>query len=131
MKRFVVAFVVALSLSFTPGCAGKNTGATPRATAAMTADAIVVRVNELQATVIDACGPAPTCQPNTIPTPLAREIVQTCIDLRNTLDVRKRPVGWQAIVKAAWTQARPRFAAVTNVAILAALSAVDVTIGGL
>lgn len=135
IRRRRLALVLPLSLllasgsSLTSGCAGKVTGATPIATAALQADAIVIRVNELQATVIQACGAAPTCQPNSLPTPLARDLVQTCIDLRTTL--KAVPAGWQATVKAAWAQARPRFAGVTNVAILAALSAVDITIGGL
>lgn len=131
-RRLVLWLVLAALLSTTPltsACAKKNTGATPTASAAITADAIVIRVNELQATVIQACGPAPACQPNSLSTILARDIVQACIDLRTTL--KAVPAGWQATVKAAWAQARPRFASVTNVAILAALSAVDVAIGGL
>lgn len=132
-RRFALVLALCALLTSTvltgEGCAGKVTGSTPIATAALQADAIVIRVNELQATVIQACGPAPTCQPNSLPTPLARDIVSTCIDLRTTL--KTVPAGWQASVKVAWAQARPRFAAVTNPAILAALSVVDVTIGGL
>jgi hypothetical protein len=111
------------------GCAGKVVGATPTATAALKADAVVIRVNELQGTVIQACGPAPQCQPGSLSTSLARDIVQVCIDLRTTL--KAVPVGWQATARAAWAQARPRFAAVTNPAILAALSAVDALLSGM
>jgi hypothetical protein len=126
-RRFALALVVLLLAL--PACAGKVTGATPIATSALQADAIVIRVNELQATVIQACGPAPTCQPNSLDTALARDLVQTCLDLRTTL--KAVPAGWQGTVRTAWTQARPRFAAVTNPAILAAVSAVDVILGGL
>lgn len=111
-------------------CANKNvTPDTPRAAAAITADAIVIRVNELQAAVIQACGPALTCQPNSLSTALARDIVQTSIDLRTTL--KAVPSGWQTTVKTAWAQAKPRFAGIMNAAIIAALSAVDALIGGL
>jgi hypothetical protein len=121
--------ILVLALVLTPGCAGKRVGATPVAQAAITADAVVLRVNELQATVIDACGPAPQCRPGSLDTALARLIVQTAIDLRSTLKVV--PAGWQATVKAAWAQAHPKFAGVTNPVILAAIVSVDVMIGGL
>jgi len=91
------------------------------------ADAVVIRVNELQAATIQYCGPAPTCAPGTIDTQLARQIVETSIALRQTL--KAVPAGWQASVKAAWKQARPRFAAIQNPAIVAALAAVDLVIG--
>ncbi len=125
MKRLIV---IAL-LCTAPACSHKVTGATPVAQAALNADAIVIRVNELQAAVIQACGPAPQCQPNSLSTALARDLVQTCLDLRATL--KAVPAGWQATVRAAWQQARPRFNPVTNPAILAALAAVDVILGGL
>lgn len=122
-----LALVVAL-LAFigtAPGCATHVTGDTPIAASALKADAVVIRINELQATVIQICGPQPQCAPGGISTALARDLVQTCIDARTTL--KRVPAGWQATVKAAWQQARPRFAGVTDVAILAALSAVDAT----
>jgi hypothetical protein len=111
------------------GCAKTVTPETPRAAAALTADAIVIRVNELQAAVIQACGPAVTCAPNTLSTNLARDLVQTTIDLRTTL--KAVPDGWQATVRTAWTQAQPRFAGITHPAIQAALAAVNALIGSL
>jgi len=124
----VLALIALLTSTILTGCAKKVTGDTPRAQSALTADAIVIRVNELQATVIQICGPQPVCAPE-ISTPLARDIVQTCIDLRTTL--KAVPQGWLATIRQAWIQARPRFSAVTNVAVQAALSAVDALIGGL
>lgn len=121
--------VFALALSIGSACASHVTPETPRAAAAITADAIVVRINELQAAVIQACGPARTCAPNTISTALADDIVRTSIDLRTTL--KSVPNGWQQTVKAAWSQARPRFAAITDPVIVAALAGVDTIIGGL
>lgn len=128
MRHYRLIVIVVLLLSGA-GCAHHVTGDTPKATAALTADAIVIRVNELQATVIQACGPAPTCQPNSLDTNLARQIVQACIDARVTL--KAVPTGWQATLKAGWSQERARLATVTNPAIVAALAAVDVAIGGL
>ncbi len=135
MMSRLVSIVLAVVLSALgmgaslSGCSHKVTGATPIASAALAADAVVIRINELQATVIDACGPAPMCRAGSLDTALARDIVQACIDIRTTL--RAVPTGWQTTVKAGWQQARARFGSVTNVAILAALGLVDVAIGGL
>ncbi len=129
-KLPVVLLVCVLGFGSTAAsCPKKVTGDTPIATAALTADAIVIRVNELQATVIQACGPAPQCQPNSLSTPLARDLVQTCIDLRTVL--RATPYGGPAAARAAWAQARPRFKTVTNPAIVAALVALDTYLGGI
>ncbi len=127
MKRLLIIPLLCV-LAFS-GCAKHVTGATPVAQAAITADAVVIRVNELQAATIQFCGAAPQCTPGTIDTATARLIVQTSIDLRQTL--RAVPAGWQATVKQAWAQARPKFASVTNAAILAAMSALDLAIGAL
>ena len=124
MKRLILI----LSLVAVSACA-KVTPATPKAGAAIKADAIVIRVNELQATVIDYCGPAPQCAPGTIPTNTARDAVAALMDVRKFL--LQTPNGWQASTKAAWSVAKARLAGVTNPAILAALAAVDVLIGGL
>jgi hypothetical protein len=120
-------FVLALGLAVS-SCA-KVTPATPKAAAAIKADAVVVRVNELQAAVIDYCGPAPECAPNTIPTNTARDVVKALIDVRTTL--KATPEGWQATVKAGWVVAKSRLVGITNPAIVAALSAGDALIGGL
>jgi hypothetical protein len=127
MKRLLILPLFCL-LAFS-GCAKKVTGATPVAQAALNADAVVIRVNELQAATIQYCGPAPQCALGTLDTALARQIVQTTIDLRQVL--KAVPAGWQATVKQAWAQARPKFQAVTNPAIVAALAAVDLAVGAL
>ncbi len=128
--KCLCALSLVLALSVLPACGGARVvGATPTAQAALTADAIVIRVNELQATVIEACGPMPQCQPGSVDTRLARDIVQACIDVRKTL--RSVPSGWRETARAGWTQARARFGTVTNPAIIAALAAVDIAIGGL
>lgn len=123
MRRLIV--ILALLAS---ACA-KVTPETPKAAAAITADAVVVRVNEVQAAVIDYCGPAPQCAPGTIDTNTAREVVKAMTDLRTVL--KAVPAGWQASVKAGWTQAKIRLVGITNAAIVAAIAALDVLIGGL
>lgn len=130
MRFNVLALIMMLTLTFSVGaCSKKATPETPKAGSALTADAIVVRVNELQATVIQLCGPQPACAPDTISTALARDIVQTCIDLRTTL--KAVPDGWQATARTAWMRAKPRFVGVTNPAIQAAISAVDALLSNL
>ncbi len=129
MKRLLISSLFVVGLLTAVGCSQNPTPATPLAAQALTADAIVVRVNEVQASVIQACGPAVTCQPGSLSTTLARDIVQTCIDLRTTL--RAVPDGWRATVKTGWAQAKPRFAGITNPLIVTAISALDAAIGGL
>lgn len=129
MKLLIRCSLVLMLLVGATGCGPKKvTGATPAATAALNADAAVIRVNELQATVLDVCGPQPVCSPS-IDTNLAREIVAACIAARHTL--KTVPDGWQATVKTAWAESRKRFANVTNPSIVAALGLVDALLGGL
>jgi hypothetical protein len=127
--KYVYALIVALTIL--PGCAKKLTPATPVAAAAMKADAVVIRVNELQAAVIEFCGlgSAAECQPNTIPTATAREIVKGLIDVRATL--RAVPAGWQATVKATWARVKARLSTVTNPAVLSAMALVNAAVEGL
>lgn len=125
MKRLILILALV-----SVGCAPKNViPENPSAAKAIGADAVVLRLNELQAATIQYCGPAPQCAPGTLDTTLARQIVQTTIDLRATL--KAIPDGWKQTVKTAWATQRPRFASITNPAIIAALAAVDVAIGGL
>jgi hypothetical protein len=124
MKRLMLVLALCLSAS----CA-KVTPATPKAGAAIKADAVVIRVNELQAAVIDYCGPAPQCAPNTIPTNTAHDVVKTLMDVRSVL--KATPQGWQASAKEGWAVAKARLVGVTNPAIVAAMAAVDSLIGGL
>lgn len=110
-------------------CHKKVTGATPKAEAALRADAVTLRVNELQAAVIEACGPSPQCAPNSINVDLARQIVKTCIDIRTVL--KSVPDGWAASVKSAWAQGRQRLDMVQDPVIRAAIAAVDAVVAQL
>ena len=127
MSRLLILILPLFLL--TEGCAHKTVGATPTAQTTLNADAVVVRVNEFQAAVIQYCGPGPSCAPNTIATPLFREVIQACIAARTVL--KTVPSGWQASVKATWAQLKPKLAAVMNPAIQAAFSAADSLIGAL
>jgi len=130
IARILIALVFAAGFVAEFGCASKKlTPETPVAAAAMKADAVVIRVNELQAAVIEACGPAPECQPNSIPTATARDVVKAMIDLRTVL--RSTPAGWQATVRSTWTQAKARLAGVTNPAILSAIALVNAAVEAL
>lgn len=125
--KYVYALMLALALT---GCASKKlTPETPLAATALKADAIVIRVNELQASVIEFCGPAPECQPNSLPTATARDIVKGLIALRTVL--KSTPAGWQATAKTTWAEVQPKFAGVTNPAILSAIALVKAAVEGL
>ena len=110
-------------------CPHNVTPENPAAAAAIKADAVVIRVNELQAVVIQACGPGPECQPNSLPTNAAREIVKACIDLRSLL---KPPLAtdWRTLVKNAWALKKPSISS-NDPIIQSAIAGVDTIIGGL
>ena len=135
LNRIVGVFGVSLLVGVYSGigfvaCAGKVTGATPIASAAIKADAVVIRVNELQNAAMAACGtPSGDCQPGGISRALAVEIVADCVSLNQVL--RTVPAGWQASVKASWAQAKARIGVVSNPAVAAALGVLDGLIGGL
>jgi len=129
MKRFILILALVAS-----GCA-KVTPESPKAAAAIKADEVVLRVNELQAATITACWPdgvpKAECAPGGIKTAAARELVKVAIDVRSV--AKAVPTGWQASVKAAWTQAKPRITALGPFpqAIQIAFGLADVLIGGL
>ena len=104
-------------------CAPKPvTITTPAGATAFTADAAVVRVNELMNAAIAANNS------NALDTKTTRQIVTFCVDADQVL--AKTPAGWQASVKAAWAVAKPTIST-TNQTITLALAAVDAAIGGL
>jgi len=123
MKRLILILV----LLFAPavlGCASKKlTPETPKAAVAMKADAVVIRLNELQAAVIQSCVTDDACVASGIGKDLARLVVQTCIDIRSTL--RDVPNGWQATARTAWAQVRSRLALVRNPVIQSVFALVD------
>lgn len=116
------------------GCA-KVTPETPKAAAAIKADEVVLRVNELQAATITACWPdgvpKADCALGGISMAAARELVKAAIDVRTV--AKAVPAGWQASVKASWLQAKPRITALGPFppAVQIALGFADVLIGGL
>ena len=127
MKKILSAtFLVSALLSFGVtyyACAPKPvTITTPAGATAFTADAAVVRVNELMNVAIAANNS------NALDTNTTRQIVTFCVDADQVL--AKTPAGWQASVKAAWAVAKPTIST-TNQTITLALAAVDAAIGGL
>ena len=104
---------ILLALALVVAACHKNlTPETPKAASAMKADDVLVRVVELQATVIQFCGPEPECAPGTLPTATARQIVRGTVDMQKVL--RSAPDGWLASVKVTYAQLKPRFAGLTN-----------------
>lgn len=126
---------VTLALLTVIGACAKVTPETPKAAAAIKADEVVLRINELQAATIAACWPdgvqKPECAPGGISTTASREIVKAAIDIR--MVAKAVPTGWQAAVKAAWVQAKPRIVALGPFpqAVTLAIGFVDTLIGGL
>jgi len=133
--RTKARLAVTLALVAVLGACAKVTPATPKAATAIKADEVVLRVNELQAATITACWPdgvpKAECAPGGISTAAARELVKAAIDARTV--AKAVPAGWQASIKASWTQAKPRITALGPFpqAVQIALGLVDVVIGGL
>lgn len=98
---------------------------TPAGKTAYTADQIVVRVNELENAAIQANSTGG------LPVATTRTIVEFCVGADQTL--KATPAGWQATVSTAWAAAKVKIGTVSNPAVAAALSSVDVvlaTLGG-
>lgn len=95
---------------------------TPQGAAAFTADAAVVRVNELMNAAIQANANG------ALDTPTTRIIVTFAVDADTVL--AKTPSGWQATVKASWALAKPNITT-TNPTVLLAIAAADAAIQGL
>ena len=130
MKRLVLILALVAS-----ACNPKLTPETPKAAAAIKSDEVVLRVKELQAATITACWPdgvmKPECVPGGIATPAARELVKVTVDVATV--AKAVPVGWQASIKASWTQAKPRILALGPFpqAVQIAIGIVDALIGGI
>lgn len=110
-----------LSLSFV-ACVHPPPNLSPRGQVAFNADQVVVRINELQSAAIQA---------NTdgaLDNAITQVVVEFSISARNTLGAL--PDGWQATVKQAWKEARPKIVT-TNPTVLLAIGAVDALIGAL
>ena len=81
------------------------------------------RVNELENAAIQAQAAG------AIPLATTRVIVQFCVAADQTLAAT--PTGWQATVKAAWASAKAQLPPISNVALAAAVSGIDVALAAL
>ena len=121
MKRFLLFLLLPLLLVGLAGCAPKNAPiVTPQGQTAYTADQIVIRVNELQATAIQAEANGG------LPTNTTRVIVQFCVSADKTLAAT--PSGWGVTVAKAWDEAKANPALkpyLSNGYIAAAVALVD------
>lgn len=120
--KYLIPFVLALTLA---GCAPPATVVTPQGQIAFKADQVVVRVNEL----MNASIAANAAVPPALDTNTTRTIVTWCIAADQTLAAT--PTGWQATLQTGWTATKGKLPAITNPAILAAISAVDVVLGAI
>lgn len=130
LKRVSASAIVALCLAAWPATTscGKHipsTITTPQGKQAYTADQILIRVGELQDTVIAANGSG------AISTPTARIIVKFTVDAAVLL--KTVPSGWQATLSAAWQTAKGEIPAdqLSKPAITASISAVDIVLAAL
>ena len=125
MRRSVLFSVLACSFLMNAACTHTTyPNLTATGLADLRRDQIVIRINEFQATVIEACGQvmASQCAPNTIPTALAVDGVQAAISARNV--IKAQELGWFAALQQGWTEFKARYPQ-TNPVIQAAESAVD------
>lgn len=116
LRISALALIVGLSL----GCHAHVTIVTPQGRTAYTADQIGVRVNELENAAITANGS------NVLPLATTRTIVEFAVAADKTLAAT--PTGWSATLAVAWNQAKAKIGVVTNPAVSAAMSAVDIVL---
>jgi hypothetical protein len=121
MRRFLQSVLVAVVLG-TGACAGKvpPTITTPQGKAALTADEIAVRVNELGKAVIDAQAQ------NQIPLATARDLIQFCSSADKTLAAA--PAGWQAVVGKAWAEVKAKLPPTLAPLVQSAINLVDIAL---
>ena len=133
--RSKVRLALTLSLLMVIGACAKVTPATPKAAAAIKSDEVVLRAKELQSATITACWPdgvmKPDCAPGGVSVAAARELVKVTVDIATV--AKAVPSGWQASVRASWTQAKPRILALGPFpqAVQIAIGFVDALMGGL
>lgn len=124
-RKYLTAVVVCLSVSMgvavsSAACHAPVSIQTPQGKAAYSADQIAIRVNELQNAAIQANAAG------ALPEATTRTIVKFAVSADTTL--RAVPQGWQATVAQAWTAAKAALPPLTNPAVSAAVSAVDVVL---
>ena len=95
---------------------------TPQGKAAFTSDQIATRVGELQSATIAAN----SATPKGLADAPAIVIVKFCVAAEKTLQTT--PSGWQQTVATAWAQAKANLPPITNQAVAAAISGVDVVL---
>ena len=119
----VGVLILALGLSLS-ACAHPSTAnLSPAGHVAYTADQITARVNELENSAIAANASGALDLHTT------RTLVEFSVKADQTLAAT--PSGWLATVTAAWQAAKASLSSVTNPALVAAMAAVDVVLGGL
>lgn len=119
MKPILLALLL-LGTPLATGCHPPATIVTDPGKRAYTADQVVVRVNELQNAAIAANANG------SLPEATTRTIVEFCVSADQTLAAT--PQGWQATLTAAWAETKAKLPPITNPAITAAISAVDVVL---
>jgi len=115
LKRRKIQLVILVALVAASAACIHRTFENANAQHSYTADQVVIRVNELQAAVIQAY---PT------PTDISRKIVEFTVSADKVL--KASPSGWQAAVTVAWTQTKSALIPPpTNPAVVAAIAGVD------
>lgn len=122
-SRAILLLLPLLVLAGTAACHAPVTIVTPQGKVAYAADQIVLRVNELQNAAIAAEASG------ALPTATARIIVQFAVSADRILAAA--PSGWQATLAASWAQTKTQLPPIQNPALVAAISALDIVIGGL
>ena len=118
MKRILLVVLLASC-----ACAAHPLVVTPQGQAAVTADAVVVRVNELGNAAIAAQASGALSVATT------RTLIGWCLSADQVLGAV--PSGWQATLQASWAQAKSKIPAadLNNPAVVSAVAAIDVIIG--
>jgi hypothetical protein len=116
----LVATLILLSSLVLPACHAPVTITTPAGHAAYAADQIVTRLNQLEDVAIQAAGTGG------LPVPTAKVIVRFCVAADRTIQAQQK--GWANAVATAWEAMKQQLPTITNPAILALISSLDVAL---
>jgi hypothetical protein len=124
MKYWIVSLALVVGLAGAVACAHPNTsGLTPAGQTAYKADLVVLRVNELENAALQA-----NAQGGLAIAP-AKTIVQFCVTADQVL--KTTPSGWTVTLQTSWDLTKKALGTVSNPAVSAAMSAVDVVLAAL
>lgn len=120
LRRLVLPFVLVAALLGTPACHAPASVQTPTGKAAYTADQLVIRLGELENTVIAANLAGSLADRD------ATKLVRFCVDAAKV--AKSAPAGWPILITNAWTQVKLDVPALAKPPLLTYVPLIDIAL---